>query len=271
MQRLQLMELLRVKINKTSAWVNSLVIRFGGVFEMCKSALSFSVLLASFFISTAQVSAQFGLPNIGNALPGGGSLPIPGLGGGGSGFSAAAASLATNLKTALYNQGMALALVEDAMGNKKKGDMFRSQASAIQSVKSPSKDQMVKMQKAIEENPINYSGLAKVQDEAGKKKIAEAQGRMDVVIVYNGLALASAGAMVLQKPGPSDIASAPSILEAAQLAITAIPAQTSNAKKFNEAVEAYMKQNNVSKMTSSQKAALAKKTDPNAAKNAKDF
>lgn len=239
---------------------------------MRTTKLAVSTAFTAFLISTAPVLAQFGLPNIGNAIPGGGSLPIPGLGGGGgSGFSAAAASLATNLKTALYNQGMALALVEDAMGNKKKGDIFRSQAAAIQSVKSPSKDQMVKMQKAIEDNPINYSGLAKVQDEAGKKKIAEAQGHMDIVIVYNGLALASAGAMVLQKPGPADIAGAPAILEAAQLALTAIPTQTSNAKKFNEAVGAYMKQNNVAKLSTAQKTALAKKTDPNAAKNAKDF
>lgn len=77
--------------------------------------------------------------------------------------------------------------------------------------------------------------------------------------------------MVLQKPGPADIAGAPAILEAAQLALTAIPTQTSNAKKFNEAVGAYMKQNNVAKLSTAQKTALAKKTDPNAAKNAKDF
>ena len=127
------------------------------------------------------------------------------------------------------------------------------------------------MQKTIEDNPINLSELAKVQTEAGKKKIAQGLAHMDVVIVYNGLALLSAGAMVLQRPSAADIASAPTILEAAQLALTALPSQSSNAKKFNEAVEAYMKQNNVSKLSSAQKTALAKKTDPNAAKNAANF
>ena len=238
---------------------------------MRKSNLAVLTTLAAYLISTAPVLAQFGLPNIGNLIPGGGSLPIPGLGGGGSGFSSAAASLGKNLKTAMYNQGIALALVEDAMGNKKKSNLFRSQAAAIQSVKSPTKDQMVKMQKTIEENPINLSGLAKVQDEAGKKKIAEAQGHMDVTIVYNGLALVSAAAMVLQKPSLADIAQAPVILEAAQLALTTIPQQTSNAKQFNAAIEAYMKQNNIAKLSTSQKTAMAKKTDPGAAKNASNF
>ena len=211
-------------------------------------------------------SAQFGLPGI----PGGGSLPIPGLGGGGgSGFSTAANSMAINLKTALYNQSMALALVGDAMGDKKKATLFRSQASAIQSATTAKVgDAFSKSQQTIKDNPIDLAGLAKVQDAAGQKKIAEAQGHMDVVILYDGLAIASAAMMIKEKPGPSDIANAPAILEAAQLAITALPAQTSNAKKFNEVVEAYMKQNNVQKLSASQKTALAKKTDPGAASKA---
>ncbi len=217
-----------------------------------------AVIGASSLAACLPASAQFGLPGLGSALP------IPGFGGGGGGFSGAATAMGTNLKTALYNQGMGLALVQEAMGDKKKADLFRSQASAIQSVKSPSKDQMVKMQKTIEDNPINLSGLAKVQDAAGQKKIAQAQGHMDVVILYDGLALASALMLLKERPGPADITSAPAILETAQLALTALPTQTSNAKKFNDAVEAYMKQNNVQKLSSSQKAALAKKTDPGA-------
>ncbi len=220
------------------------------------------VTVASSAAACLPASAQFSLPGVG------GALPIPGMGGGGGGgFSSAAAALGTNLKTALYNQGMALGLVQDAMGNKEKAKMFRSQASAIQSVKSPSKDQMVKMQKTIEDNPINLAGLAKVTDAAGQKKVAEAQAHMDIVIVYNGLALASAAAMATQKPGPADIAGAPAILETAQLALTAIPTQTENFKKFNEAVSAYMKTNNVAKLSTAQKTALAKKTDPKAAGN----
>ena len=219
-------------------------------------------------------SAQLEL--IGGLLGAGASMMSSGAGANsgavpGSGFSGAAATLAINLKTALYNQGMALALVEDAMGNGKKASLFRSQANAIQSVKAPSKDQLVKMQKTIEENPINYAGLAKVQSEAGKKKIAQGQAHMDVVIVYNGLALLSAGAMILQRPSVGDIASAPTILEAAQLALTALPDQSSNAKKFNQAEEANMKQNQVAKLTNAPKTAMAKKTDPNAAKNASSF
>ena len=163
---------------------------------------------------------------------------------------------------------MALSLVADAMGDKKKADLFRSQSAAIQSVKSASKDSTEKFLKTVESNPIDLKGLAKVQDEAGKKKIATAQGHMDVVIVYDALAVASAIALVKEKPGPSDIASAPTVLEAAQLAITALPTQTSNAKKFNDAVGAYMKENNVQKMSASQKTALAKKTDPKAKSDA---
>lgn len=241
---------------------------------MTKSILLMGAICGIWITHAAPASAQLGL--IGGILGAGASMMSAGAGADagvvpGSGFSGAAATLAINLKTALYNQGMALALVEEAMGNGKKANLFRSQANAIQSVKAPSKDQLVKMQKTIEENPINYAGLAKVQSEAGKKKIAQGQAHMDVVVVYNGLALLSAGAMILQRPSVGDIASAPTILEAAQLALTALPEQSSNAKKFNEAVEAYMKQNNVSKLTTAQKTAMAKKTDPNAAKNAASF
>jgi hypothetical protein len=221
------------------------------------------VTVASSAAACLPASAQFSLPGVG------GALPIPGLGGGGGGgFSSAAAALGTNLKTALYNQGMALSLVQEAMGNKDKAKLFRTQASAIQSVKGASlKDPMVKMQKTIEDNPINLEGLAKVTDAAGQKKVAEAQGHMDIVIVYNGLALVSAAAMITQKPGPADLAGAPVILETAQLALTAIPTQTTNFKKFNDAVSAYMKTNNVPKLSTAQKTALAKKTDPKAAAN----
>lgn len=213
-------------------------------------------------------SAQFGLPSIGG---GGGGLPIPGIGGGGGGgggFSNAAAALTTNLKTALYNQVLAIALVQDAMGDKKKAAAIRSQAAAIQSMKTASKDPMEKTLKVIEQNPINREGLARVNDAEGKKKVAQAQGHMDVVIVYNGLALASAGAMIAQKPGPQDIAGAPAIFEAAQFALTAIPTQTENSKKFNEAMNGYMKANNIPKLSNGEKAALAKKTDPKASADA---
>ena len=226
---------------------------------MRKFLAALTIVGATSLAACLPASAQFGLPL-------GGSLPIPGLGGGGGGggFSAAANSLAVNLKTALYNQGMALSLVADAMGDKKKADLFRSQSAAIQSVKGASKDSTEKFLKTVENNPIDLKGLANVQDEAGKKKVATAQGHMDVVILYDGLAVASAFMLVKEKPGPADIASAPTVLEAAQLAITALPTQTSNAKKFNDAVEGYMKQNNVQKLSASQKTALAKKTDPKA-------
>jgi len=222
-----------------------------------------SSFIAAFVFTTAVMSgsafAQFGMPGIG-------SLPIPGLGGGGGGggFSGAAASLATNLKTALYNQVMAIALVQDAMGDKKKATAIRSQAVAIQAMKTPSKDPMEKTLKVIEQNPINREGLARVNDAEGKKKIAQAQGHMDIVIVYNGLALVSAASMIQQKPGPQDITSAPAILDAAQFALTSIPAQTENSKKFNATMNDYMKQNNVPKLSNGEKAALAKKTDPKA-------
>jgi hypothetical protein len=230
---------------------------------MRKFIAALTIVGATSLAASLPASAQFGLPT-------GGALPIPGLGGGGGGggFSAAANSLAINLKTALYNQGMALSLVADAMGDKKKADLFRSQSAAIQSVKGANKDSTEKFLKTVENNPIDLKGLANVQDEAGKKKIATAQGHMDVVIVYDALAIASAVALVKTQPGPSDIASAPTVLEAAQLAITALPTQTSNAKKFNEAVEGYMKTNNVAKLSASQKTALAKKTDPGAKNDA---
>lgn len=224
---------------------------------MRKLIAALTIMSAASLAACLPASAQFGLPI-------GGSLPIPGLGGGGGGggFSAAANSLAVNLKTALYNQGMALSLVAEAMGDKKKADLFRSQSAAIQSVKGANKDSTEKFLKTVENNPIDLNGLAKVQDEAGKKKVATAQGHMDVVIVYDALAIASAVALVKTPPGPADITSAPAVIEAAQLAITALPTQTSNAKKFNDAVENYMKQNNVAKLSASQKTALAKKTDP---------
>jgi hypothetical protein len=221
-----------------------------------------SSFVAAFVFTTAIMSgsafAQFGMPGVG-------SLPIPGLGGGGGGgFSGAAASLATNLKTALYNQVMAIALVQDAMGDKKKASAIRSQAVAIQAMKTPSKDPMEKTLKVIEQNPINLESLASVNDAEGKKKIAQAQGHMDIVIVYNGLALVSAASMMQQKPGPQDITSAPAILEAAQFALTSIPVQTENSKKFNATMNDYMKKNNIPKLSNGEKAALAKKTDPKA-------
>jgi hypothetical protein len=74
--------------------------------------------------------------------------------------------------------------------------------------------------------------------------------------------------MIAQKPGPQDIAGAPAILEAAQFALTAIPTQTENSKKFNEAMNGYMKENNVPKLSNGEKAALAKKTDPKASADA---
>ena len=85
---------------------------------------------------------------------------------------------------------------------------------------------------------------------------------MSVVLVYDGLAIASATAMLAQKPGPSDIANAPAILETAQLALTSLPTQTANFQKYNEMTEAYMKENNVAKPTAAEKQAIAKKTDP---------
>jgi hypothetical protein len=241
-----------------------------GVFKMRKINL---VIVASFplFLITTSVSfAQFGLPSI----PGLNSLPIPGLGGGsggGGGFSMAAESLGNNLRTALYNQVMAISLVQEAQGDKAKAGRLRATANAIQAMKQPNKDTMEKALKAVEENPVNRESVARIKDASGQKKIAEASAHMDVVVVYNGLAVLSAGAMIVFRPSVSDLANAPGILDAAQLAITAIPSQTSNFKKYNEILEAYMAQNNIAQATSAQKVAIAKKTDPEAAKKAKDF
>ncbi|MCX7317930.1 MAG: hypothetical protein NTZ22_14225 [Hyphomicrobiales bacterium] len=224
---------------------------------MRKSATLIAALATVTLIGLSPASAQFGLPNI----PGAGA--IPGLGGGGgSGFSAAAASLATNLKTALYNQVMAIALIQEAQGDKVKAGRLRATAAAMQAMKQPSKDQMEKSLKAVEENPVNREGLAKVKDAEGQKKISQASAHMSVVLVYDGLAIASATAMLAQKPGPSDIANAPAILETAQLALTSLPTQTANFQKYNEMTEAYMKENNVAKPTAAEKQAIAKKTDP---------
>jgi hypothetical protein len=224
---------------------------------MRKSATLIAALATVTLMGLSPASAQFGLPNI----PGAGA--IPGLGGGGgSGFSAAAASLATNLKTALYNQVMAIALIQEAQGDKVKAGRLRATAAAMQAMKQPSKDQMEKSLKAVEENPVNREGLAKVKDAEGQKKISQASAHMSVVLVYDGLAIASATAMLAQKPGPSDIANAPAILETAQLALTSLPTQTANFQKYNEMTEAYMKENNVAKPTAAEKQAIAKKTDP---------
>ena len=224
---------------------------------MKKSTTLIAALATVTLIGLSPASAQFGLPNI----PGAGA--IPGLGGGGgSGFSAAAASLATNLKTALYNQVMAIALIQEAQGDKVKAGRLRATAAAMQAMKQPSKDQMEKSLKAVEENPVNREGLAKVKDAEGQKKISQASAHMSVVLVYDGLAIASATAMLVQKPGPSDIANAPAILETAQLALTSLPTQTANFQKYNEMTEAYMKENNVAKPTAAEKQAIAKKTDP---------
>ncbi len=224
---------------------------------MRKSATLIAALATVTLIGLSPASAQFGLPNI----PGAGA--IPGLGGGGgSGFSAAAASLATNLKTALYNQVMAIALIQEAQGDKVKAGRLRATAAAMQAMKQPSKDQMEKSLKVVEENPVNREGLAKVKDAEGQKKISQASAHMSVVLVYDGLAIASATAMLAQKPGPSDIANAPAILETAQLALTSLPTQTANFQKYNEMTEAYMKENNVAKPTAAEKQAIAKKTDP---------
>ena len=226
---------------------------------MKKSATLIAALATVTLIGLSPASAQFGLPNI----PGAGA--IPGLGGGGgSGFSAAAASLATNLKTALYNQVMAIALIQEAQGDKVKAGRLRATAAAMQAMKQPSKDQMEKSLKAVEENPVNREGLAKVKDAEGQKKISQASAHMSVVLVYDGLAIASATAMLAQKPGPSDIANAPAILETAQLALTSLPTQTANFQKYNEMTEAYMKENNVAKPTAAEKQAISKKTDPSA-------
>ena len=224
---------------------------------MRKSATLIAALATVTLMGLSPASAQFGLPNI----PGAGA--IPGLGGGGgSGFSAAAASLATNLKTALYNQVMAIALIQEAQGDKVKAGRLRATAAAMQAMKQPSKDQMEKSLKAVEENPVNREGLAKVKDAEGQKKISQASAHMSVVLVYDGLAIALATAMLAQKPGPSDIANAPAILETAQLALTSLPTQTANFQKYNEMTEAYMKENNVAKPTAAEKQAIAKKTDP---------
>ncbi len=224
---------------------------------MKKSTTLIAALATVTLIGLSPASAQFGLPNI----PGAGA--IPGLGGGGgSGFSSAAAALATNLKTALYNQVMAIALIQEAQGDKVKAGRLRATAAAMQAMKQPSKDQMEKSLKAVEENPVNREGLAKVKDAEGQKKISQASAHMSVVLVYDGLAIASATAMLVQKPGPSDIANAPAILETAQLALTSLPTQTANFQKYNEMTEAYMKENNVAKPTAAEKQAIAKKTDP---------
>ena len=229
---------------------------------MKKSACFIVVLASASIMGLSSASAQFGMPSnpIGNLVPGMG-------GGGGSGFSAAAASLATNLKTALYNQVMAIALIQEAQGDKVKAGRLRATAAAMQAMKQPSKDQMEKSLKAVEENPVNREGLAKVKDADGQKKVSQASAHMSVVLVYDGLAIASATAMLAQKPGPSDIASAPAILETAQLALTALPTQTTNFQKYNEVTEGYMKENNIPKPTAAEKQAIAKKTDP-AAKSA---
>lgn len=230
--------------------------------------LSLSGFVVVSFLS-ADAQAQFGLPNI----PGLNSFPIPGLGGdsGGGGFSMAAMALGNNLRTALYNQVMAISLVQDAQGDKAKAGRLRATANAIQAMKQPNKDTMEKALKAVEENPVNRESVAKIRDAAGQKKISDASAHMSVVMVYNGLAMASAGAMIIFRPNASDLVNAPGILDAAQLAITAIPSQTSNFRKYNEILEAYMAQNNIAQPTSAQKAAIAKKTDPDAAKKAKDF
>ena len=225
---------------------------------MKKSTYMIAALATATMMGLSPASAQFGMPSI----PGAGAVPGLGGGGGGSGFSSAAAALATNLKTALYNQVMAIALIQEAQGDKVKSARLRATAAAMQAMKQPSKDQMEKSLKAVEENPVNREGLAKVKDAEGQKKVSQASAHMSVVLVYDGLAIASATAMLAQKPGPSDLANAPAILETAQLALTALPAQTTNFQKYNEMTEAYMKENNVPKPSAAEKQAIAKKTDP---------
>ena len=237
---------------------------------MRKSFLYFLTLFSFYFLENSVAQAQFGLPSI----PGLNLIPIPGLGGGnsgGGGFSVAATSLGNNLRTAIYNQVMAISLVQDAQGDKAKAGRLRATANAIQAMKQPNKDAMEKALKAVDDNPVNRESVAKIKDAAGQKKIAEASAHMNVVILYNGLAILSAGSMIIFRPSVSDLSNAPGILDAAQLAITAIPSQTSNFRKYNEILEVYMAQNNIAQPTSAQKIAIAKKTDPDAAKKAKDF
>lgn len=228
-------------------------------------ATSLSMGVAATVPAYAQLQLP-GIPGLGN---------IPGLGGGGGGGGQTGAliqSLTINLKTALYNQLMGLALVQEAQGDKSRAQSLRATASAMQSLKEPSKDSIEKTLKAVNENPVNREGLAKVRDEEGKKKIAQAQAHMSIVILYDGLAIASAGALIAGGlKGSAALANLPALLDAAQTVTTTLPAQTENAKKFDEALKAYMAENNVPKLSSNEKAALAKKTDPNAAKQAANF
>jgi len=128
------------------------------------------------------------------------------------------------------------------------------------------------IKKSIDENPINPGGLAKVKDANGQKKIAEAEGHMDVARVYDGIAVATGGITLIQlSQGGAGSILKPGVLEALQLTVTSMPAQNDNAKKFDDMLKSYMAENKIPALSSGEKTALAKKTDPNAAKQASSF
>ena len=223
-------------------------------------------------VADAQIANIFGSNN-----NGGGNNPLGALVGGAGGAGGGSGNVVldtymNSLRTALYNQIMAISLVQDAEGDKSKAAALRATASAIQSMKEASKDTIEKSLKSIDENPINPGGLAKVKDADGQKKIAAAEGHMDVARVYDGIAVATGGITLMQlSQGGAGSILKPGVLEALQLTVTSMPAQNENAKKFDEMLKSYMAENKIPALSSGEKTALAKKTDPNAAKQASSF
>jgi hypothetical protein len=162
-------------------------------------------------------------------------------------------------------------LMHEASGNKAAADQLKAVAAEIDAMKEPKADTLSKSLDAVEKNPVDRASLTKVKTADGQKLLVQSSAYVAVASLYNVKAVDSAKKLSSTTPTPMDAVQAPSLLEAAKVAVTSLPAQAGHLTQYGSRLGSYMSENKIQPPTSEQKVAIAKATDPGAANNAANY
>jgi hypothetical protein len=201
-----------------------------------------------------------------------GGVAVPGIGGGSGGsFGSTAKEYSVNVTTSMLNTVRGVEFAQRASGKKAEADRLGALAKEIEGMKQPKADVLERSMKAVDANPVDRNAITAVKSAEGKAMLAMATKHMMVAGVYNQRAVSSAKTLIGMKPGPTDVTSAPGLIDAAKLTAQHGPTIISNGGQYLSVLTSYLSSNGIKKPSNADCIEVAKKTDPDAASKGANF
>jgi hypothetical protein len=200
---------------------------------MKRYTLSLALVVAFGVAAIAPASAQLG--GLSSALGFGQS--------GGASFAGAGAEMAANLVVGLRSTGTAVVLMNQAVGNQAKANLVQAAVDELKGMKDPDPAVIERSLKAIDDNAVDRSALAKAHDAKSKQQLAQSAGYIAIAGFFDARAVNNAKQLSTLKPSPTDALSAPSLLNTAKVVVTAFPAQLGHLSQYGSMLATYMSDN----------------------------